>query len=83
MPDARLDGSGQARNAPRHQLVDVEPLLEHDTRHQHRNRDVRAALDAFDAFGLAVAALETRQRPVVLPNFSAISTTFPRSLFTK
>jgi len=50
------------------QLIHVEPLPEHDTRHQHRNRDGRTALDASDTFGLALTALEAGERPVVLPD---------------
>jgi hypothetical protein len=56
---------GEARDAPCDDAFDVQALLELHARHQHGNGHVRAALEALDALGLAVAALEARQWPVV------------------
>jgi hypothetical protein len=49
----------------RHQAFNVQPLLQYHPGHQYRNRYVSAALDALDALGFAVAALEARQGPGV------------------
>src|SRR6218665_282405 len=60
-----FDGGRHARNPAGDDAIDIQALLDLPPGHQHCDGHVRAALELLDALGLAVAALEARQRPVV------------------
>src|SRR6218665_3981506 len=66
LPQLLLDGRRQTRDAARDDALDVQALFELHARHQYGDGHVRAAPQLLDAFGLAVAAFEARQWPVVL-----------------